>query len=1388
MNAAGKPVAWKHYFKFSNHFHPFACEFVNRLARDGLDGLLTLDTQTLGNAYLHTPWHPGYVVPASRAPSGTLIHVAGPQGTNSGGYFYALVKDGNKLDLHRHDNSSTANPWQRVGMITDQVLSPGALVLVTEGGIETLHALVSKSSGVWHFSFKVDGSSISADQLSSMASYMGGGLIHSDFDHLEAVVLEGRILNSEGRIREGGKLVHYWLDGQTWQSAGTISEDATGPGSLIQSDYGRGGNGDFEVVVPEGPRLVHYSKDNNAGDWRRGAVVTDSLWEPQHAYNEGDAVGPGALIQSRIRDGWHGNYEVVVREGKKGEDLVHYWKDNSTPNGPWHRGRVITNGATSPGSIVHGPWSGNLEVMVGEGNRVAHYWHTTEGDRFYFHDKYAPLEDAVEEPFPRHDVEFSGLEAYSQYNWEIFFHVPMLLATTLADNQRFDEATRWFHFVFEPTTDVKESGTSRFWKVLPFRDTERQRIDDFLRALNGEGSNSAKAKQVDEWRKHPFDPHLIAGMRLIAYQKHVVMKYLDHKIAKADQRFRDARSLEDLNAATQDYVVAKNILGPQPQRVTPRGRVAAQTFEELSNLGLDAFSNALIALENEAPFSSLGATPSTPDAARLLGMGHSLFFCAPRNDKLLSYWDTVSDRLFKLRHCMSIEGTPLELPLFEPAIDPALLVQAAAKGLDIGTVLADLSGPLPKYRFSFVLQKALEFCADVRAYGSAVLTAIEKGEAEKLAAMRATHEVQMLKRLVAVKEQQVKETVAAREALEQSVPGIRLRKQFYEESINENGRGTTGKEQDQQSQLSQAADWQIAAQFAEAAAIPLALIPVGQSMITGTAGISSPVILTSGGAHYGVLAAQVAGRAFGYLAGIHSYRAAQSGNEAVFERHKREWQLQLDLASNEQKQIDKQILAAQIHEQIAQQDLDNQLKQMEESEQVKEFLQTKYTNAELYSWMRNETATLFFQSYRLAYDLAKQAERAFRFERGLTSSDFIQFGYWDNLHSGLMAGERLHLALKQMEKAYLDQNRRDYEISKDISVLRLDPLALITLKETGHCELSLPEVLFDTDYPGHFMRRMKSASITIPCVVGPYTSVNCTLTLLNSTIRKDAVAGSGGYPEQNDDVRFLHDFAAVQSIATSHAQGDTGMFELNFRDERYLPFEGAGAISRWRIDMPKDCNGFDFDTISDLILRLNYTARDGGAVLREAAKTQRNTILASAEPSQTRLFSARHEFPNEWQRFLHPADETVTDQVFEIAFDQDRFPFLFRGKQIQLKTLNVFMKFSDKPAKAGSAKTFAELYYDPGASPLLVSVVVSGQGTPSSGTITLQANQNVLHGLGIGNLPLSNQVPATIKLTINQSQLSALSADFVLTNASGQKRLVPTAAEDLLLLLEYSIT
>jgi receptor-binding and translocation channel-forming TcA subunit of Tc toxin len=152
--------------------------------------------------------------------------------------------------------------------------------------------------------------------------------------------------------------------------------------------------------------------------------------------------------------------------------------------------------------------------------------------------------------------------------------------------------------------------------------------------------------------------------------------------------------------------------------------------------------------------------------------------------------------------------------------------------------------------------------------------------------------------------------------------------------------------------------------------------------------------------------------------------------------------------------------------------------------------------------------------------------------------------------------------------------------------------------------VELLEALFDADYPGHFLRRLKGVAITISGVAGPYTTINCTLTLLSSKIRIRA-ASAPEYREQPPDPRFQYDPVAVQTIATSACRNDSGLFELHFGDEGYLPFEGAGAISRWRIELPKDANPFDFEMISDIVLKLGYYARQGGEVLRQEAQTSR---------------------------------------------------------------------------------------------------------------------------------------------------------------------------------------
>jgi hypothetical protein len=466
---------------------------------------------------------------------------------------------------------------------------------------------------------------------------------------------------------------------------------------------------------------------------------------------------------------------------------------------------------------------------------------------------------------------------------------------------------------------------------------------------------------------------------------------------------------------------------------------------------------------------------------------------------------------------------------------------------------------------------------------------------------------------------------------------------------------------------------------------------------------------------------QAFGSVLGMTANALNTAGTASAISAGYDRRQEEWYHQADLATKELAQVAQQIAAAQIRVEIATKELDNHNQQIENASEVDSYYHDKFTNEDLYDWMVGQISAVYFQSYQLAYDLAKRAERCFQFELGDDTATFIHFGYWDSLKKGLLAGEQLQQDLRRMEIAYLDQNRREHEITKHISLASLDPIALLTLKETGTCFVSLPEVLFDMDYPGHYLRRIKSVSLTLPCVTGPYTSINCTLTLLSNKIRTDSVIHGSSYVDDNN---FRTNFAATQSIATSHAQNDSGMFELNFRDERYLPFEGAGAIAQWRIELPRDTNAFDFNTLTDVVLRLQYTARDGGQLLAKAARDnltqpltdeQRTMGMTTNLADGVRLFSAKHEFAASWIQFLNPTDPNLA--TLQLDLSKDRFPFQLRGMKVTITTVKLFLVLDDLLGQ----NTFMD------AQPVFSSLnngVISGSLTSPNRSQTLPATFN----------------------------------------------------------------
>ncbi|MFC0200716.1 Tc toxin subunit A-related protein [Paracoccus rhizosphaerae] len=848
-------------------------------------------------------------------------------------------------------------------------------------------------------------------------------------------------------------------------------------------------------------------------------------------------------------------------------------------------------------------------------------------------------------------VDFEQYGAYALYNWEIFFHAPLMIACRLCQNQRFDEAMRWFHYIFDPTNTDTPDVPQRYWITRPFFEQNsdeyrKQRIDNLLKNIEQHEG------ELRAWKNDPFKPHLVARYRPVAYQKTVVMKYIDNLIAWGDQLFR-RDTIEAINEATTLYVLAHELLGRRPVKV-PNIERSDKSYNELTADGaLDPFGNKQVEILMENFTGTPVRVTRTRSGSEPLPTLNVSYFGIPNNDRLLGYWDTVTDRLFKIRHCMNIQGVVRQLPLFEPPIDPALLVKAAAAGIDLSSVLADGAVPAAPYRFPHLVQKAVEFCAEVRALGEKLLAALEKGDGEGLSLLRSSHELALLKAVREIRKQQISLENETWASLERSRELTEKKKAFYEGRDFMNPWEITAMSLSGASALIQGS---LAVGYVLAGA--LAFIP---KITGGVSGFGATPVVTVDPID-GKNFAEGAGHAMNALEAIMSTldrTGALASTLGEYWRRKDDWDFQADLATTEIAQIDRQIAAAQIRLAIAEKELENHELQIDQSQALDDYMRGKYTNRQLFDWQARQISTLYFQSYELAYEMAKRAEKSFQHELGDPAASFIQFGHWDSLKKGLLAGERLANDIRRMEAAYLEQDTRDLEITKHVSLAQYFPLELVKLKDAGACTVTLPEWLFDMDYPGHFFRRIKAVSVSIPSVVGPYTGISCTLSLVNHGTRiSDSAAAPYGDPLVPGDTRFAKSVVPQTVIATSHGQEDAGMFELNFGDARYLPFEGAGAVSEWRLELPAENNQFDLGSVSDVILHLCYTARSGAPGLAQTAKTN----LASILPARgIRLFVLDHEFATEWHRFLNP--EAGQDQSLSFELGEQHLPFYARGRK-----------------------------------------------------------------------------------------------------------------------------
>lgn len=875
----------------------------------------------------------------------------------------------------------------------------------------------------------------------------------------------------------------------------------------------------------------------------------------------------------------------------------------------------------------------NYYFSVYLGYYIAGDWEAWDLGQSLFSLNYKPSAKMVARPYPVPMIDFSFGTSNAIYNWELFFHVPMLLADKMFQEQNYEEALKWYRMVFDPRLDLSDYEItkrwsrklpkgSRFWRFLPFF-ANRNADDSILETISKPTEYDllpnviSLQSLVDKWKRDPFNPHLIARYRMAAYQKYVVMKYLDNLIAWADELFTQD-TMESVNEAIQLYILAAEVLGPRNIEASDchiLDAIDVKTFltekeGAIANVYKD-IEDVLVAIRNEEQTVTQGK-PSVKSNTLTNVFSSVFYFSVPRNDKLLGYWDTVADRLYKIRNSLNIDGVKRTLALYEPPIDPALLVKARAAGVSIADALSESSAPLPLYRFQVMLQKALDVTHELQSLSSAFLSALEKNDSETLSLMRSRHEQEILTLSRELKDFQIKDFETQLESLEKNRESTVIRYEFYK-----NIKKISDKEQ-------KALDLQDAAVIIDTAASALNMSasaasaipdlnvggivnvfggPEVSSNVTGGSKISSGMNSIS-------TSMQVA-------ANIIRHQANKIQTLAGYERRYEEWKLQEKLAEKEIQNIDKQIIAMKIRIEMTEKEISNMERQIEQMDEVYEFMTNRFTNQELYSWMVTQLGQLHSSFFKLAVKLAKRAEVCYRFELGLKDSDktdFIKNNYWDGLRKGLLAGDRLLFDLRTMESAYQERNKRELEINRAVPLSLIDAEALIKLQTEGKCDFVLPEILFDLDFPGQTYRRIRGVQLEIHCNASSGQGVNAKLSLLSNRIRIKPI---NTYSEE-DSTSYLPNRIGIKTIATSQAEAYAGVFNFDFRDERYLPFEGAGVDSSWRLELPTNFHQFDYESISDVILHVSYTARNGAepsgckSLIAKAWNVKKSAIRLSA--------------------------------------------------------------------------------------------------------------------------------------------------------------------------------
>lgn len=737
-------------------------------------------------------------------------------------------------------------------------------------------------------------------------------------------------------------------------------------------------------------------------------------------------------------------------------------------------------------------------------------------------------------------MDFAGANAL--YFWEMFYYVPMMVFKRLMSEGKFTEATRWIKYVWNPNGYfVNDQAANYLWNVRPLEDETT-------------------------WHANPLDsvdPDSLAQADPLHYKIATFMSYLDLLIARGDAAFRMLER-DTLNEAKMWYTQALDLLGEEswlsqnPDWDNPTLKNAADESR------LCGTQQALIAI-------SMGNTFADSRTANSL----TELFYPQQNSQLTGYWQVLRQRLFNLRHNLSIDGLPLFLPLYAASADPAVLLSATVNDSSGGSDLPQAAMPL--YRFPIMLENARSLVNQLTQFGSMLLNLTERQDAEALSELLQTQGAELVLQSLAQQNAALAEVDADRVALEEARRGAQHRLESYTQLCDE----------DVNSGEQMAMDLALSSSVLSTTATASYAVAAGLDTAPNIYGMAF------GGSKYGSIARAIG---TGIEIGAAASRAAAEriSQSEAYRRRLQEWEIQRDNARAEVKQIDAQLNSLAVRSEAA-----NLQKTYMETQQIQlqaqmTFLQSKFTSKALYNWLRGKLSAIYSQFYDLTVSRCLMAQAAYRWELDLRGATFVRPGAWQGTHAGLMAGETLLLNLAQMEQAYLHNNGREKQVTKTVCLSEVYAFSLTerigqllnnqTVQDVGDngltlegnqlkASISLVDLNIAGDYPAELgeKRRIRQISITLPALIGPYQDIRAILSYV----------GSLSMPQGCD------------AVVVSHGMNDSGQFQLDFNDNRWLPFEGIPVDNTGNLVLSfPDANDKQKElllSLADIILHIRYS-------------------------------------------------------------------------------------------------------------------------------------------------------------------------------------------------------